>query len=92
MPRFLIEVSHPEETLACAKFVQVFLSTGSHYLSQADWGCMDGDHRSWIIVEAADKEEARRVVPPAFRTLAKVVGLNKFNLEQIESMIGQDKS
>jgi hypothetical protein len=89
MPRFLIEVSHPEERLACAKFVQVFLSTGSHYLSQSDWGCMDGDHRSWIIVEAADKEEAQRVVPPAFRAQAKVVGLNKFTLEQIESMMGQ---
>lgn len=92
MPRFLIEVSHPEETMACAKFVQVFLSTGSHYLSQADWGCMDGDHRSWIIVDAADKEEARRVVPPAFRPQAKVVGLNKFTLEQIESMMGQHQS
>jgi hypothetical protein len=89
MPRFLIEVSHPEESLACAKFVQVFLSTGSHYLSQSDWGCMDGDHRSWIIVEAADKEEARRVVPPAFRAQARVVGLNKFTLEQIEAMMGQ---
>jgi hypothetical protein len=91
MPRFLIEVPHPEETLACAKFVQVFLSTGSHYLSQAEWGCMDGVHCSWIVVEAASKEDARLVVPLPFRSQAKIVGLNKFNLEQIESIIGPPK-
>ena len=87
MPRFLIEVPHPEETLACAKIVHVFLCTGSHYLTQADWGCMDGVHSSCIIVEAASKEEARLVVPPPFRSQAKIVGLNKFTLEQINAMI-----
>ena len=91
MPRFLIEVPHPEETLACAKIVHVFLCTGSHYLTQAEWGCRDGVHSSWIIVEAASKEEARLVVPPPFRSQAKIVGLNKFTLEQIEPIIGPQK-
>ena len=48
MPQFLIEVPHPEETLACAKIVKVFLSTGSHFLTHADWGCMDGVHSAWL--------------------------------------------
>ena len=91
MPQFFIEVPHPEETLACAKIVKVFLSTGSHFLTHADWGCMDGVHSAWLTVEAANKEEARMVVPPQFRSQAKVVGLNKFNLEQIEAVLGQSK-
>ena len=91
MPQFLIEVPHPEETLACARIVKVFLSMGSHFLTHADWGCMDGVHCAWLTVEAADKEEARLVVPPQFRSQAKIVGLNKFNLEQIEAVLGQSK-
>jgi hypothetical protein len=69
--------------------VQAFLSMGSHFLIQADWGCMDGIHSAWMIVEAASKEEARLVVPPPFRSQAKIVALNKFTLEQIEAIIGQ---
>ena len=55
MARFLIEVPHSEEIVACARVVQVFLHTGSHYLTHADWGCSDCDHRSWMIVDAEDK-------------------------------------
>ena len=87
MPRFLIEVPHPEEELACARVVHVFLNTGSHFLTQADWGCMDGEHSAWFIVEADSKAEARLVVPPAFRSQAKIVGLNKFSMEEIENLI-----
>ena len=63
MQQFLIEVPHPEETLACARFVKVFLSTGSHFLTHAHWGCMDGVHSAWLMVEAANKEEARHSDP-----------------------------
>lgn len=89
MPQFLIEVPHPAETLACARVVEVFLTSGSHFLTHADWGCMDGVHSAWIVVEAANKDEARMVVPPAFRSAATIVGLNKFSLEQIEAIISK---
>ena len=52
---------------------------------------MDGVHSAWLTVEAANKEEARMVVPPQFRSQAKIVGLNKFNLEQIEAVLSQSK-
>ncbi|HEV2348898.1 MAG TPA: hypothetical protein VG028_03525 [Terriglobia bacterium] len=91
MPQFLIEVPHSAERLACAQVVQLFLAKGSHFLTNADWGCMDGIHSACFTVEAASKEEARLVVPPPFRSQAKIVGLNKFTMEQIESIIGQHK-
>jgi hypothetical protein len=55
MPRFLIELQHEDEQLACSRFVQIFLETGSHYLTHADWGCMDGEHTAWITIEADSK-------------------------------------
>jgi hypothetical protein len=90
MPQFLIEVPYPDETLS-ARIVKVFLSTGSHFLTHADWGCMDGVHSAWLIVDAGNKEEARMVVPPQLRSQAKIVGLNKFKLEQIEAILVQSK-
>ncbi len=87
MSKFLIEVPHESEVVACAKAVRVFLATGSHFLTHADWGCMDGDHRAWMIVDAASKEEARAIVPPTFRSLARIVGLNEFSLEQIDGIL-----
>jgi hypothetical protein len=89
MPRFLVDVGHESETVACAHAVRVFLASGSHFLTHADWGCTDGVHRAWIIVEVDDKEEARAIVPPAFRSQARIVALNKWSMEQIDEILNQ---
>lgn len=44
MPKFLIEIPHEATTAACARVVEHFLRSGSHFLTHADWGCKDGDH------------------------------------------------
>jgi hypothetical protein len=87
MARFLIEVPHEPEPVACALVVKVFINTGSHFLSNADWGCLDGVHKAWIIVEAENKEEAQYILPPAFRLQATIVGLNKFTMEEIDLIL-----
>ena len=69
--KFLIEVPHEGTPTACARAVEVFLRTGSHFLSTADWGCKDGVHKAWIVVEVDSKDEARGIVPPAFRAEAR---------------------
>ena len=60
---------------------------GSHYLTHADFGCRDGDHRGWIIVDVENKGEARNTLPPAYRAQARIVGLNKFSLEEIDELL-----
>jgi len=87
MARFLIEVTHEAERVACARVVKVFLTSGSHLLTHADWGCMDGDHRAWLIVDVADKNEAMGIVPPELRPTARVVGLNQFSIGQIDVIL-----
>jgi hypothetical protein len=86
MAKYLLEVPHEADPLACARAVRVFLETGSHFLTNADWGCFDGVHKAWITLEAESKEEARYVLPPAFRSKAKIVRLNKFTLEEIDEI------
>ena len=87
MARFLIEVPHEPEEVACARVVEIFLKSGSHFVTHTDWGCMDGEHKAWLIVEVDGKEDARRILPPAFRSKARIVGLNKFTMEQIEEIL-----
>jgi hypothetical protein len=86
MARFLLEVPHEADKLACAHAVRVFLETGSHFLTNADWGCYDGVHKAWIILEAESKEEARYVLPPAFRSKAEIVSLNKWTMQEIDEI------
>jgi len=85
--RFLIEVPHEGTVAACIKAADVFLKSGSHFLSRADWGCKDGEHKAWIVVEVESKEEARHIVPPAFRAQAKIVQLNAFTLADLDAMM-----
>ena len=87
MAKFLIEVPHEPETQACARVVKVFLTSGSHFLTHADWGCEDGHHSAWMIVDVNSRDDARAIVPPAFRAQAKIVRLNAFTIDQIESIL-----
>jgi hypothetical protein len=47
---------------------------------------MDGDHKAWLIVEVDSREEARGIIPSAFRSQARVVQLNAFTLAQVEEL------
>jgi hypothetical protein len=89
MPRFLIEVAHDEDLLACAQVVESFLNYGSHFTTNADWGCSDGVHKAWITIETENKEDARNILPPAYRAGATIIRLNKFNIEEIDEILKQ---
>jgi hypothetical protein len=87
MSRYLIEVGHGTDKIECLNAVAIFLSTGSHFLTNADWGCLDGDHKAWFIMDASNKEEVLQVVPPAYRRVAKISQLNKFKLEDVNELL-----
>lgn len=87
MGRFLIEVPHEDDKIACLRAIQVFLETGSHFLVNADWGCLDGDHKAWIILEGGSREDALSVLPLEVRPQAKIVKLTKFKLDDVNAAL-----
>jgi len=87
MPRFFIEVPHAPGTRDCNMAIAAFLRTGSHFLTHADWGCKDGEHKAWLVVDVGNKEEARSIVPADFRSKAKITRLTTFKLEEIEAAL-----
>ena len=67
--------------------LHAILAFGSHYITQADWGCLDGVHKSWLIVDVDCKNTAKCIVPPNFRGDAKVIQLNKFTPQEIQNLV-----
>jgi len=87
MSRFLIEVPHGADKIACTRAIEIFLNSGSHFLTHADWGCRDGEHKAWLVVDVDNKEAARQILPPSFRYEAKIVELNKFTRDDSDGGI-----
>ena len=82
MPRFLIEVPHEATAAACNTAIEVFFRTGSHFLTNADWGCKDGEHKAWLIIDVDTREAARSIVPSQYRAVTRVVQLSKFTMDR----------
>jgi hypothetical protein len=87
MSKYLIEVPHGSDKIECLHSVAIFLSSGSHFLTNAEWGCLDGEHKAWFFMDANSKEEARQVVPPAYRKDTKITQLNRFTLKDVEELL-----
>jgi hypothetical protein len=87
MPKYLIEIPHGSEKNEFLRSVAILLSSGSHFLTNADWGCLDGEHKAWFFMDASNKDEALMVVPPAYRKDTKISQLNKFNLKDVNELL-----
>ena len=83
MKKFLIEVPHGADKKSCDQAIQIFLQTGSHFLTHAEWGCKDGEHKAWMMVELEDKDQARQILPSLFRSSAKITQLTTFTAQDL---------
>lgn len=83
MARYLIESPHtPEE---CLRALNEVLALGSEELARYDWGCGDGDHTSYAVVQAGSKAAVEATIPAFLRPRARIVELSKYTPEQIRS-------
>lgn len=89
MDHFLIELPHGDERQACIRALQAIHEYGSHFVTQAHWGCRDGVHSGWMIAELPSRDEAMLMIPPQFRGEARIVKLNFFSPAEIESYIAE---
>ncbi len=87
MAKFLIEVPHEATESECINAVRIFYQTGSHFLTNAEWGCEDGEHKAWLLVEVENKDQARQILPSAFRSKAKIVRINKFTRQEMDELV-----
>jgi hypothetical protein len=81
MPRYFVEVPHKNTKGACDMAIKLFQETGSHFMTNADWGCDDGEHKAWFTLEIEDKESVLQLIPPIFRRDAKIVEVKKYTFK-----------
>ena len=86
MDKYLIEVPHAGDQASCARAVDAFLASGSHFATNAEWGCKDGEHKAWLIVEVESKEQALRIIPAAYKATAKIIKISKFTREEMDKV------
>jgi hypothetical protein len=84
MKRFLVVSHHSAED--CVTALKQTLAIG--YLTHFDWGCKDGIHTGWAILEAEDKAQAMLSVPTFLRGKAQIVQVLKFKPEKVEALHG----
>ena len=92
MSKFLIEITHPDDEVGCLTALDAIMKHGSHLITQADFGCTDGVHCGWLIADVDNRTEAMQIVPPEFRSDARVVELRRWSREEIEDLLTKAKA
>ena len=80
MNRYLVESTHTEKD--CHHVIEQFIYHG--YIHNFDWGCADGVHTGWAILESEDETQALLSVPAHLRSQARAIRLSKFTPEKIQ--------
>ena len=86
MPRFMLETIHDPDPKACALSLDAAQKQGSHYLTNAYWGCEDDVHKAWVFVEAEDRADALRMVPVGSRHEATAINVRQYTPDEIRAM------
>lgn len=84
MDRYLVISAHTEED--CKMAVKHFMKYHASFLTHFEWGCHDGDHHAYAIIEADSHENAKMSVPPIFREKSTVIKLVHFKPDQFEDI------
>ena len=82
MDRFLVE--SPHTTQDCKLAVKLVQSMG--YLNNFDWGCKDGVHTGWAVIDAENAVQVLGVVPAIVRNKARAVKLSKFETAMVDKL------
>jgi hypothetical protein len=84
MEKYLIEIKNGGDKASCLRSIQSFLSSRTHYVTSAEWGCLEGENKAWLIIKTMHSADALRIIPAAYRQHAKITRLHKFNGKEIE--------
>jgi hypothetical protein len=80
MNRYLVESTHAAED--CHHVVEQFIFHG--HVMNFDWGCEEGVHSGWAILESENEAMALLAVPPHLRSKSRAIKLTKFTPEKFQ--------
>jgi broad specificity phosphatase PhoE len=80
---YLIEMKHTKEE--CLQTLETIKNKEEDLLSEIHFGCAEGNHTGYMMVEAISERAALKDLPEEAKTDLEVHKLSKFTPEQIES-------
>jgi hypothetical protein len=87
MEKYLIEIKNGGDKASCLRSIQSFLSSRTHFVSSVEWGCLEGEHKAWLIIKTSNPKDALRIIPAAYRQHARITKLHKFKSKDIDQVI-----
>lgn len=84
MARFIIEAPHTDP--GCIEALDEVLKKDPKFLEKFVWGCNAGYHTGWVVVDAEDEASARKMMPIALRSQARIFKVDKFTPEEIRPL------
>jgi replicative superfamily II helicase len=87
MEKFLIEIINGGDTASCLRSIQSFLASRTHYVTSAEWGCIEGEKKAWLIIKTSNSDDAMRIIPAAYRETARITRLHKFSGKEIDESL-----
>lgn len=85
MEKYLIEIKNGGDRVSCLRSIQSYLASRTHYITGAEWGCIEEEHKAWLVIKTENREDAMRVIPAAYRQFAKITRLHKFTGKEINA-------
>jgi hypothetical protein len=83
MAKYLVEVAHTDRE--CVWSLQRFLEDSPDGLALFQWGCKDGVHVGWAVLDAEHRFGAQTLVPQILRAKTRIVELCVFSPEEIRA-------
>lgn len=83
MLRYIVESPHTKEE--CLRALDEILAKSPETLKKFDWGCAEGDHTGYALIEAENEAKVRGMLPSFLKEKARVINVAKFTPEQIKS-------
>jgi hypothetical protein len=81
MAKFLIESHHTARD--CVWALRQVLREDRCTLEQYHWGCKDGVHVGWAMLEASTKFDVQATIPQVLRSQTRIVQLNRFTPDEV---------
>ncbi|HEY3297871.1 MAG TPA: hypothetical protein VGK34_04375 [Armatimonadota bacterium] len=84
MPKFMMEVHHePDEHLNSLDRIAFY---NPELLNGMKWGCRNGEHTGWVLVDANDENEAREMLPQNERNGVRLAEVDTLTEDDIARM------
>lgn len=83
MAKYIIEKPHTSEE--CLDDLDSMLAEAPDILDKFVWGCGQGEHNGWALIESDSKEDLVATLPESIRGKFKVTEVSKLTPEEIKS-------